>query len=200
MVLVTFALAITVEGVMGAIWQSTGRSVRTPYTNEVISVALADLPLRLPVVRLAGFVVAVVVLALLSVLLKYTDSGRAIRATIQNPQAAQLVGVNVARVQAITFGVGLATVAAGGALFSLIWSFNAASHEEWISKMLSIVVLGGLGSLPGALIAALLMGIVEAIASVTITTYLSPIVFYVILFLVLIFRPQGLMGGRIREG
>jgi branched-chain amino acid transport system permease protein len=200
LVLVTFALAITLEGIMGTIWQSTGRSVRTAYSSEVLRLALADLTVRLPLVRLAGFVAALIVLALLYALLRYTDLGRAIRATIQNPQAAQLVGVNIARVQAITFGVGLATAAAGGALFSLIWSFNAASHEEWISKMLSIVVLGGLGSLPGALVAALIMGVVEAVASVTITTYLSPIVFYLVLFLVLILRPQGLMGSRIREG
>jgi branched-chain amino acid transport system permease protein len=199
MVLVTFALALALEGVMGAIWKSTGRSVRTSYTSEIIRITLGEINLRLPVVRLAGFAAAFVVLGVLYVVLRYTDSGRAIRATIQNPQAAQLVGVNIARIQALTFGLGLATVAAGGALFSLIWTFNAGSHEEWISKMLSIVVLGGMGSLPGALLAALIMGVVEGVASVTITTYLSPIVFYLVLFLVLIFRPQGLMGSRVRE-
>jgi branched-chain amino acid transport system permease protein len=199
MVLVTFALALALEGIMGAIWKSTGRSVRTSYTSEIIRITLGEINLRLPVVRLAGFTAAFVVLGVLYVVLRYTDSGRAIRATIQNPQAAQLVGVNIARIQALTVGLGLATVAAGGALFSLIWTFNAGSHEEWISKMLSIVVLGGMGSLPGALLAALIMGVVEGVASVTITTYLSPIVFYLVLFLVLIFRPQGLMGSRVRE-
>ena len=97
-------------------------------------------------------------------------------------------------------GLGLATVAAGGALFSLIWTFNAASHEEWISKMLSIIVLGGMGSLPGALIAALIMGVAESVSAVTMTSYISPIVFYLILFVTLIFRPQGLLGTVIREG
>jgi branched-chain amino acid transport system permease protein len=111
-----------------------------------------------------------------------------------------LVGVNVDRVQALTFGLGLATVAVGGAVFSLIWTFNAASHEEWISKLLSIIVLGGMGSLPGALIAALIMGVAESTAAVTMTSYISPIVFYLILFLTLIFRPQGLMGTVIRKG
>ncbi len=199
-VLVTFALAITLEGGMGALWQSTGRSVRTVYTGEVIQLALSDLNLRLPIVRLAGFVLAVMALAALYVLLTRTDLGRAIRATIQNRDAAQLVGVNVAQVQALAFGLGLATVAAGGALFSVIWTFNAASHEEWISKMLSIIVLGGMGSLPGAFLAALIMGVAESVAAVTTTTYISPIVFYLILFLTLVFRPQGLMGTRIREG
>jgi branched-chain amino acid transport system permease protein len=142
----------------------------------------------------------VVALYLLYLLLSRSDLGRAIRATIQNKDAAQLVGVNVARVQALTFGLGLASVAGGGALFSLIWTFNAGDHEEWISKMLSIIVLGGMGSLPGAFVAALIMGVVEALAAVTMTSYISPIVFYLILFLTLIFRPQGLMGAVIREG
>lgn len=199
LVLTTFAMAITLEGVMGALWKTTGRSVRTAYTGEVIELQLLEMAIRLPIVRLVGFVAAIAVLALLYLLLIRSDLGRAIRATIQNREAAQLVGVNVAAVQALTFGIGLATVAAGGAVFSLIWTFNASSHEAWISKLLSIIVFGGMGSLPGALIASLIMGVVESVAAVTITTYLSPIVFYLVLFLTLVFRPQGLMGTRTRE-
>lgn len=199
-VLVTFALAIMLEGGMGAVWQSTGRSVRTFYTGIVFPLQLAGVTVRLPLIRVGGFVLALFALGVLYVLLTRSDLGRAIRATIQNPVAAQLVGVDVARINAVAFGIGLATVAAGGALFSLIWTFNAASHEVWISKMLSIIVLGGMGSLPGALAASLLMGVAESVSAVTMTTYLSPIVFYLILFLTLIFRPQGLLGSRVREG
>jgi len=199
-VLVTFSLALTLEGLMGTVFESTGRSIRTSYTSEVFQLPLGDMTLRLPFVRLAGFVAAVIALYILYLLLTRSDLGRAIRATIQNKDAAQLVGVNIARVQALTFGLGLGSVAAGGAIFSLIWTFNAASHEEWISKMLSVIVLGGMGSLPGAFIAALIMGVVESLASVTMTAYISPIVFYLILFLTLIFRPQGLMGTVIRKG
>ncbi|HLF90989.1 MAG TPA: branched-chain amino acid ABC transporter permease, partial [Anaerolineales bacterium] len=199
-VLVTFSMALTLEGIMGGLWESTGRSVRTEYTSEVLKYTIVGVDVRFPVVRIAGFVAAVVALILLTVFLKYSDMGRGIRATIQNRNAAQLMGVNVERIQALTFGLGLATVAAGGALFSLIWTFNAGSHEEWISKMLSVIVLGGMGSLPGAFIAALIMGVAENAAAVTMTSYISPIVFYLILFLTLVFRPQGLMGTRIREG
>lgn len=199
-VLLTFALALTLEGIMGTLWKSTGRSVRTSYTSEVLTLDLSQLAIRLPLVRVVGFASAVIALILLYLLLMRTDLGRAIRATIQNKDAAQLVGVNVTRVQAMTFGLGLATVAAGGALFSLIWTFNAGSHEEWISKTLSIIVLGGMGSLPGAFVAALIMGAAESVAAVTMTSYISPIVFYLILFITLIFRPQGLMGTVIREG
>lgn len=199
-VLVTFAIALTLEGVMGAAWESTGRSVRTEYTSIVFPIELGEITLRLPLVRLAGFVAAVIALLALYWVLMRSDMGRAIRATIQNRDAAQLVGVNVAKIQALTFGLGLATVAAGGAVFSQIWSFNSGSHEEWISKMLSVIVLGGMGSLPGAFIAALIMGVSESVAAVVMTSYISPIVFYLILFLTLIFRPQGLMGFSIREG
>ncbi len=199
-VLLTFSLAIMLEGIMGALWQSTGRSIRTWYISDVWQLNIADITVRLPVVRIIGFAAAIITLFLLYLLLTRSDLGRAIRATIQNRDAAQLVGVNVDRVQALTFGLGLATVAVGGAVFSLIWTFNAASHEEWISKLLSIIVLGGMGSLPGALIAALIMGVAESTAAVTMTSYISPIVFYLILFLTLIFRPQGLMGTVIRKG
>ncbi len=199
-VLLTFALALSLEGLMGAAWESTGRSIRTSYTGQVITLELADFTFRLPVVRIAGFGAAIIALGLIYWLLQRSDMGRGIRATIQNRDAAQLMGVNVTQIQALTFGLGLASVAAGGALFSLIWTFNAGSHEEWISKMLSVIVLGGMGSLPGAFLAALIMGVAEAVAAVTMTSYLSPIVFYLILFLTLIFRPQGLLGTRIREG
>ena len=199
-VLLTFSLALVIEGLIGWLWQSTGRSIRTWYTSEIIPIKIAEVSVRLPVVRLVGFVLAAIALLALYLLLNRTDPGRAIRATIQNRDAARLVGVSVDRIQALTFGLGLATVAGGGALFSVIWTFNAGSHEEWISKMLSIIVLGGMGSLPGAFLAALMMGVVESAAAVTMTSYISPIVFYLILFVTLVFRPQGLLGARIREG
>lgn len=199
-VLLTFSLALTLEGIMSTLWKTTGRSVRTSYTGEVLTAQLGEISLRIPVIRLAGFIAALISLALLYLYLQRSDLGRAIRATIQNKDVAQLMGVNVGRVQAISFGLGMATVAAGGALFSLIWTFNSGSGEEWISKTLSIIVLGGMGSLPGVLIAALIMGSAENIAAVTMSSYISPIVFYLILFLTLILRPQGLLGTKIRKG
>ncbi|OGO67158.1 MAG: hypothetical protein A2Z37_16615 [Chloroflexi bacterium RBG_19FT_COMBO_62_14] len=194
-VLVTFAMAITLEGLMGTVWKTTLRTVRPDYASKVIELA----SYRLPVTRLAGFAAALIVLILLYIILQRTNLGRAIRATIQDRNAARLVGVNVEMVAALTFGIGIATAAAGGSLLSMIYSFNASSQTDWISRVLSIIVLGGMGSLPGALLAALVLGVMEQLTAIVITLYWSPIVFYIFLFLTLIVRPQGLMGEVVRE-
>ncbi len=194
-VLVTFALAVTMEGLMGTFWKTTLRSVKPDYATEVIKFATY----RFPVTRLAGFSAALLVLLLLYLVLQRTNLGRAIRATIQDRNAAQLVGVNVQMVAALTFGIGIATAAAGGSLLSMIYSFNSSSQTDWITRVLSIIVLGGMGSLPGALVAALILGVMEQLTAVMITLYWSPIVFYIFLFLTLIVRPQGLMGEKVRE-
>ncbi len=194
-VLITFALAITLEGLMGTVWKTTLRSVKPAYVAEVLRFA----SYRFPVTRLGGFAAALLVLVLLYLILQRTNLGRAIRATIQDRNAAQLVGVNVQAVSALTFGLGIATAAAGGSLLSLLYSFNASSQADWITRVLSIIVLGGMGSLPGALIAALTLGVMEQLTAVVITLYWSPIVFYLFLFLTLVVRPQGLMGETVRE-
>ena len=194
-VLVTFALAITMEGLMGTFWKTTIRSVKPEYASEVIKF----MTYRIPVTRLIGFGAALLVLLILYLILYRTNLGRAIRATIQDQNAAQLVGVNVQAVSALTFGIGIATAAVGGSLLSMIYSFNASSQTDWITRVLSIIVLGGMGSLPGAFIAAIILGVMEQLTAVTVTLYWSPIVFYLFLFLTLIFRPQGLMGEIVRE-
>ena len=90
-----------------------------------------------------------------------TAFGAAIRATMLNRTAAQLVGVNVDRVSAVAFGIGVATAAAGGVVFGMTNSFNPGSHYDLISRLLTIIVLGGLGSLRGAIIGAVVMLIVD---------------------------------------
>jgi branched-chain amino acid transport system permease protein len=194
-VLVTFAIAIILEGLLGTIFHTTARTVNPTYSSQVITIATY----RLPVTRLAGFATALLTLLILYFILQSTNLGRAIRATIQDPRAAQLVGVNVKAVSSLTFAIGVATAAAGGSLLSMIYSFNPSTQSDWIGRTLSIIVLGGMGSLPGALVASLLLGVIEQLTAIMITLYWSPIVFYIFLFLTLIFRPQGLMGTLVRE-
>jgi len=194
-VLLTFSIALVLEGLMGLIWGNTSHSVRPGYFNE--SFKLGEL--FFPKAQVYGFLLAALVLAALYAVLMRTWLGRAIRASAVNPQGAALVGVNVGGVAALTFAVGVAATGAGGSIVSVLYPFLPGSHYEWIARLLSVVVLGGLGSLPGAALGALALGVAEAMT----VTYISPAwgtaVPYVVIFVVLLVRPQGLLGARLRE-
>jgi branched-chain amino acid transport system permease protein len=194
-VLLTFSLALVIEGVMGLVWGNTSHAVRTPYFDQ--SFAVGDL--FLPKSQVYGCLLAVGVLAGLWGFLTKTWTGRAIRASAVNPQGAELVGVNVAAVAAMTFAVGVAVTGAGGSIVSVLYPFLPGSHYVWISRLLGIIVLGGMGSLPGAVVGALLLGVGETLT----TTYIGPewatAVPFVVIFVVLLARPQGLLGARLRE-
>ena len=115
-----------------------------------------------------------------------------------NRSAAQLIGIDVERVAAISFGIGMATAAAGGVVFGITNAFNPGSHYDLISRLLTIIVLGGLGSLKGAIIAAVLMLVIEDVTSVAVSPTWAAFTFFVLLVLILIARPQGLYGLRAR--
>ena len=142
---------------------------------------------------------AIAILVLLWLLLTRTWAGRAIRASSQNPQGAMLMGVDVASVAALTFAIGVATTGAGGSLISVLYPFFPASHYQWISRLLGIIVLGGMGNLTGAVVGALLMGVAENICAVYISVQWVTAVPYVVIFAVLLLRPRGLIGARTRE-
>jgi branched-chain amino acid transport system permease protein len=194
-VLLTFGLALVLEGAMGSIWGNTSHAVRPPYANDSFSIGT----LFLPKGQVFGGAVALVVLAGLYLILNRTWLGRAIRASAVNPQGAELVGVNVASVSALTFAVGVACTGAGGSIVSVLYPFLPGSHYQWIARLLGIIVLGGMGSLPGALLGALALGVAEAMT----VSYISPAwataVPYVVVFVVLLLRPQGMLGSRLRE-
>ena len=194
-VLVTYALALGIEGVLGYIFTANYRELSVWYDTQ-------SFPLfgfRITLVYIFGFVLCLAILATLFLVLYRTAFGAAIRATMLNRTAAQLVGVDVERVSAMAFGIGVATAAAGGAVFGITNAFNPGSHYDLISRLLTIIVLGGLGSLRGAIIAALIMLVTTDVASVIISPEWSSFVFFVILVGVLIVRPQGLYGVRVRE-
>ena len=194
-VLLTFALALVFEGILGLVWGNTSHTVRTSYFDQ--SFGLGEI--FLPKTAVFGCLVAIAVLIGLYTFLNRTWTGRAIRASAVNPQGAELVGVNVAAVAALTFAVGVAVTGAGGSIVSVLYPFLPGSHYVWISRLLGIIVLGGMGSLPGAIIGALLIGLGETFT----TTYIGPewatAVPFVVIFVVLLLRPQGLMGARLRE-
>ena len=194
-VLVTYALALGIEGVLGFAFTSNYVQLRAWYETA----SFAVLGFHITYVYVFGFLLCLAILGALFLVLYRTSYGRALRATMLNRTAAQLVGVDVDRVSAIAFGIGVATAAAGGVVFGITNSFNPGSHYDLISRLLTIIVLGGLGSLRGAIIAALVMLVTEDLAAVVLSPVWATFVFFVILVVVLIFRPQGLFGVRVRE-
>jgi branched-chain amino acid transport system permease protein len=194
-VLLTFALALVLEGVMGLVWGNTSHAVRPPYFNQSFTVG----ELFLPKAQVYGCLVAIGVLVALWMFLTRTWTGRAIRASAVNPQGARLVGVNVAAVATMTFAIGVATTGAGGSIIGVLYPFLPGSHYLWISRLLGIIVLGGMGSLPGAIVGAVLIGVGESLTATYISPQWTTAVPYVVIFIVLLGRPQGLMGARLRE-
>jgi branched-chain amino acid transport system permease protein len=194
-VLLTFGLALVVEGLMGIIWGNTAHAVTPPYSNQSFHIG----SLFLPKAQVYGGIIAIAVLAVLWIVLTQSWLGRAIRAAAVNPEGAALVGVNVSAVAAATFAVGVASAGAGGSIVSVLYPFLPGSHYVWISRLLGIIVLGGMGSLPGALIGALMLGLAETLT----VTYISPAwataVPYALVFVVLLARPHGILGTRLRE-
>src|ERR1700704_4893423 len=128
--LVTFAVALAVEGVLSFSYGATLTNVQPAYANSSWTV----LTYQVSSVRFVAFILSLVILGLLYLLLQRTKFGRSVRATVQNPMSAQLLGVNAQRVSAIGFGLGTATAAAGGAVFGMLNSFNPGSHYDLISR------------------------------------------------------------------
>jgi branched-chain amino acid transport system permease protein len=188
--LVTFAVALLLEGFMSVTWRTTYRSINTDYANS----SWTFFDYQFTVVRVIAFVLSLVSLGLLFLLLNRTRFGRAVRATVQNPMSAELLGVESKRVAALGFGLGAATAAAAGSVYGLLYPFNSGSHYDLISELLSIVVLGGMGSVGGAVIAALIVSTSSAVVATVFNPTWSSFTFFVILILVLLIRPQGLFG------
>jgi branched-chain amino acid transport system permease protein len=189
-ILVTFAIALVIEGVLGKFFTTDYVTLHAWYVDNSFPLG----SVYVAYVYLFGFLLSLGLLGSLYLLLYRTDFGRALRATVQNRTAAQLIGIDVERISAITFGIGVSFAAAGGMAYGATTSFNSASSYDLISRLLVIIILGGMGSLAGALIASLFMLVVEDVTAV----YWSPVwattVFFLLLAAVLLVRPQGLLG------
>jgi branched-chain amino acid transport system permease protein len=191
-VLLTFALALVLEGVMGFFFSNMYRSTTPSYAAGAFLLG----PWYLPEAQFYAALMSVLILGLLGLFLRYTRTGYAIRATMQNRAAAEVVGVDVARISMLVFGIGMALAGASGSMMSFLFTFYPGKHWEWIAILLSLVVLGGMGSLLGALIGALSLAVAAAYVSSFFGPTWSPVTFYLALFLILLVRPQGLLGNR----
>ncbi len=188
--LVMFGLALVIEGVLNLVFSADNVKLQAWYITGSFQVG----GFYLAYIYVFGFLLAAVLLAGLYWLLYRTKFGFSVRASMQNRVAAELIGIDVERVSAITFGVGIALAAAGGMAYGATNAFNAGSAYDLISRLLAIIIFGGMGSLSGALIASVGMLVIEDITSVVWSPVWASTVFFVLLVIILVLRPRGLFG------
>jgi branched-chain amino acid transport system permease protein len=187
--LVSYAVALIIEGILYEIFGANPRQLSASYVTSSVHV----FGFYLSYIYLYGFALALALVAGLYLLLYRTTFGRSVRATMQDETAARLVGINISRVAAITYGIGVAVTAAGGMVFGATNAFNPNSGYDLISRLLAIIILGGLGSIGGALLASVFMLTVESLVDIWSPQW-AIVVFYAALVLVLLIRPTGFFG------
>ena len=188
--LLTFGLSLLLVNVILLVWSGDTRSVTPWYAGE--SLALGGV--TVPLVKLVTLAIALVITGLAQAWLVGTKTGRAVRATSMDVGAAQLAGVQVAQIYAIVFGLGAGLAGAAGSLISVSYAFSPSSADSFLIKGFICCVLGGLGSVQGALVGGIVYGLVEVFASQYIGTGYADAVALIVLLLVLIFRPTGIIG------
>jgi branched-chain amino acid transport system permease protein len=188
--LVTYAVALIIEGVLYKIYGPNYVQLNASYVLNSVRI----FGFYVTYIYIYGFILAVALVVALYALLYRTRFGRSVRATMQDETAARLVGIDVNRVAALTFGIGVAVTAVGGMVFGATSAgFNPNTGYDLISRLLAIIILGGMGSIGGALAASVFMLTVEQVVSIWYPNW-SVVVFYAALVLVLVIRPTGFFG------
>ncbi len=189
--LVTLGLALLIDNVLLTIFGGQPQSVPSPLVGSVrVLGAIADAP------RIVAFLGAVVVAVVLIATLRRSSLGLAIRVVSANGTGASLVGVNVRRIYAMTFGLGAAAVGVAGGLMAPFTSLVPSAGDQFTTLAFIIVVLGGLGSIPGALMGGIFIGLLQTVGSLFFPGSGSLLLVFGVFVLVLFVRPQGLFGAK----
>lgn len=170
----------------------------TPRSLDLDLGAIELYGVFVPVGRLLGLVVTLCAVAVMLVFLYYTTLGRAIRATADNRESAKYVGINIRRIDLVTFGVGAALAGLAGATIPLFQRFDPYLGDFYLSTAFVVTVLGGLGSFPGALVGGVVIGIVQVFGSFYLPGSTNRVLVFLIFIGVLLFKPTGLFGGDLR--
>ena len=186
--LIGFGLALALDALAVRLWTADERSITTSYAGAVVTVG----GIAIPLVRLASLVLAFALIGGVHLLLARTRWGRAIRATSEDWEAALMTGIDVRRAYLLAFALGTALAGAAGTLVSVGYSVSPSIGLEWTLKALVVVVLAGLGSMPGTFVGGLVLGLAEALAATLFGGPYREMVGLVIFFVVLVARPQGL--------
>jgi branched-chain amino acid transport system permease protein len=190
--LVTLGLAIVIENGLLYAFRADTRTINLPYAFNTIEVGTAFIA----VPRVVAFVAMIVVAAALWAIMQWTDTGKAIRAVAKEKLGAELSGIDVAHIYAVTFGLGTACVAVAACLLIPTYYVNPTAGDAFVLIAFTIVVLGGMGSIAGALIGGLFVGVVESLSSIFLGESLGQIGIFVMFIAMLLIRPSGLFGER----
>jgi branched-chain amino acid transport system permease protein len=190
--LIGFGLSLVFQNVALRLWTADDRGITTTYSGQAITL----FGIRFPVVRVASLAIALVCLLALHLFLRRTYMGKAIRATVEDWEAATVTGIDVHKVYLVSFLLGAALAGVAGSLVSVGYSIQPAMGLEWTLIALVVMVLGGLGNIFGTFVAGLILGVTQSLTSYWIGGTYREIVALLLFLLVLVFRPQGLFGAR----
>jgi branched-chain amino acid transport system permease protein len=190
--LVTLGLAVVIENALLYAFRADTRTINLPYAFDVVEVG----PAFLAVPRVVSFIVVVAVALALWLIMQWTDTGKAIRAVAKEKLGAELSGIDVAHIYALTFGLGTACLAIAACLLIPTYYVNPHAGNAFVLIAFTIVVLGGMGSVTGALIGGLFVGVVESLSGLYLGESLGQIGIFAMFILVLLLRPSGLFGER----
>ncbi len=190
-ILLTIGLGLIMSNTALLAFTSDPKILTTSYSSSSFNI-LNGISISIPL--LISFVITCLITAILYLFLSKSSTGMALRATSQNREAAQLMGINVSKMSAIAFGIGTALAATAGALIAPTYYIHPLAGHSFLLKAFTICVLGGLGSVVGAAVGGLIIGVVEAMASAYISTDWKDVVVFMLFLAVLLLRPQGLFG------
>ncbi len=192
--LIGFGLTLILQNIALTLWSADDRGITTSYSGQAFTL----MGLRFPYLRVAGLVISLVCLFALHLFLRRTYTGKAIRATVLDWEAASLVGIDVHKVYLLSFLIGTALAGVAGALVLVTFSVEPAMGMHWTLKSLIVMVLGGAGNFIGTFFAGILLGTVESVTAFFIPGNYRQVVGLLIFLLILSFRPQGLFGRKER--
>ncbi len=194
-IFVTVGLAVFLQNAALMIWGADRRSVLVPYGDAVWTAG----PVLLSVPRVIAFVVAMALCAGLLAFLRYTYPGKAIRATAEDREMARVMGIPTERVYLFTFAIGAALTGIAGALLMPVYAVYPTVGLQFVLIAFIVAVVGGLGSVPGAVVSGLVIGVAEILIGFYLSAALQQVLYLAVFLLVLVVRPAGLFGRRGAE-
>ncbi len=191
--MISFGLSIILQNLMLLIFTPDARTLQTSLAIKSLNVL--DL-FNVPVILLVDFLTGIIVLGLLHFIMKKTYLGWAIRAATDDLTAARLVGINPRKVYALAMGMAVITAAISGVLVGMTFTFYPHSGTQYLIIAFGVVIIGGLGSLPGTFLGGLILGVSQLLGGRIIGPGLQLLSGYIILLIVLTIKPQGILGRR----